>query len=1663
MKSKLRPLTPAPSERPALSTLSRSLAENGSALLVVLLAVALLFSLGVPFLLTSRLRSEASQEAFDQAAVQVAVQSATQASIFHQAGSHPAMDPSPRYDGPEEWDPTTLGPLPQALGEDWKNIAQSWGVEVENAQARVSLGSAPPLLLQNLLHPCYLREDVALPAEELPVTSTAGFPDQGFLRIMGYSIPTDGGFPEIFIQYTGKTANAFTGLILPGADGQELPQGLAVIDRRVYNLALARIPDGEYRPPEVLSDLLDQAVLGGDLLAEEDRRYLQDLCWFDVGTYGGDAWGPAVLIDRPIDPDRAWRAPVSDGLVASPGTILCFDVDQENPLYAMVFASNPGNRDMGRGALAKSGRLSVFTMLPNFPILETRVHPLLREPVDVNACRLEILEAMLTGLRWRTGPPIFTRQPIQGRFSSSWIHPRQARDVASAIVEQRPLQGPEDLWIRVLRPMMDDGTLSDLEAWLIYLNSLDPNHGSLAQSTVPFGYASGNRYLQRVNAAVRSPLGRTRSRASVVQDLRVAPDGPLLQLWHHQENFEDAVRYGRGAQGVTTLPRNVGSLGGQHDHPNGLSLRAGTVDTTGLQVASKETEESSVIPIPARELDNFVQGTLGRTEHFDFEASPLGYDVAERGSWQTPLFDWNIVTAASSTQGVYSSNEPLHYQAWYRLHDGLQDGFLFDLSGPEVDKERVFAAIEQGRLVIRAYDNAGQDPFDEDNLEEALEVRVDPAEYDLEDRWFHLSTLLRGISARGFQVAVDGVPRGEVLGYTELTAPLSAYAAGSPDDVLVVESTEGFPNRGVLRVGQEVIEYSSKTANTFITQRIAGPDGYLGGRAAREDSDVAVNSLDTYHPAGSGVELYGYSAIIDEDGIPIGGGRLTGNVGPWSLAQVVNGQDPIEIVSPLSGRSFQIGMGITCGYLGEIELGPIPQAEGDPYYAEAFQENGGYALMVQWVYWGRDGLRTGDNCLISGMEVVEYSSRSGTTLNLIQRNIQLPLLSGEDGPPDWAYSEARSFVTEWESFVYRDDTPLQELPDSYVYIIPISVKGSGISDVTYLPGDDNFSQFVQLTSDADAGLTEWVRYDSIINGMFVRDDWGALQNAVSAYLSEVRADVPEEPGGPGDGGNPGGGNIGSGGRPGGRAGGGLYALTPPLLQETEDAFVFARTIGEPVDDRPDTIETIRRAYGFRGVMGTYDHAQQSGTRLVPVFKTLRNLDSSTGFVGRKDRVAVMQPQGSLPPNWFTVQWAKPSRLSPRTENGRFYVAFYEDPGLPFLGWVGGQNLNAPNTDIRTMERLVKFPSGERPVRLDTLNVGGSVSGGTSFNGMVDEVSLHTVAGMGPANNALARGAWMLDQDLEATEPRSIFLHQYALVLDGRRRLSTQAGGWFANFPESGLLDIDGERIAYSGFNPGTGEIEIAPGGRGLHGTEARGHAQGAHVYVVDGRPVSVLTNNVTPGEATLIVEDGSPFPPESLLLIDQELIHTSHKGQNQELMMPRHRSLPGEEEDRGDGILRGRFGTVAADHGQGTLVYSFPCRWQDRYVAASSSPAAAWLQIGLDEPQAYWRGLQYEAELPDASHKVRLWLRSGQASFEDVPGTPGVVLLEEGKAQGGGLHPLDLASDRLDLRISFDWDVGAFDPVNFSSLGWTTAPRFRNLMIDYLAEPRIQRWAEVVE
>ena len=307
---------------------------------------------------------------------------------------------------------------------------------------------------------------------------------------------------------------------------------------------------------------------------------------------------------------------------------------------------------------------------------------------------------------------------------------------------------------------------------------------------------------------------------------------------------------------------------------------------------------------------------------------------------------------------------------WFRPRDS-NDQMLFDLSEDERDRNRITIKIEENELVFEVMDEAGLD----DDIAAIQRVRTSPErtagtwrvpliDIDLQsDTWYHVNLSAMGNRPGQMTLLVDGVPRNGPELRTHLSKPIPSYIPPSTPGPfwqnttkyldIMVEDTEGFPDRGVLRIGLELFEYTSKTAGSFSCQFGRGDpvNNTVGGRVARMRLQEYVPRIPTNastgrplinieeitgganilvappHEAGSSVELYGYSVPVYRDfTVQVGSGTLQSALGAFAVARVINDKTPIGIPLPMGGE-FPLGHGLDADEVVDIDLGdPVAMA-----------------------------------------------------------------------------------------------------------------------------------------------------------------------------------------------------------------------------------------------------------------------------------------------------------------------------------------------------------------------------------------------------------------------------------------------------------------------------------------------------------------------------------------------------------------------------------------------------------------------------------------------------------------------------------------------------------------------------------------------------------------
>ena len=1285
------------------------------------------------------------------------------------------------------------------------------------------------------------------------------------------------------------------------------------------------------------------------------------------------------------------------------------------------------------------------------------------------------------------------------------------RDFVERVLQPRVVAAPSDaqrmLWLRVYRNLETgrDSTLEMGTAPLCFASGPWVGYraaASRARSAVALGTAGRH---ERTGTAV------------------AVPGFTLEQTWNTQARFEEAFRLDRRAPFWTTTPINLGALqrGETGNDPASrywphlvpiaypqLGLGAprfaldDPADASLTQAhATTPIDERGWAPAPIE----FV-----RVDTFSQSQDPRGHDVRRDGPYRMQnIGPSTIGGAAAATGGRHdrisfpfadaSSFVDRFAVSFWAEPQSLQGVTLFDHSDGDALRNRIALHGRDGNLTFEVIDEAGLDPEPGASpagvQRTASEWTLPLAELQLPpDTPVHLSVSAYGNRPGDLAVTVDGMSRGRKRYVTTLTAPIGVFdptLANNRDDPpgrpgserylgLTVENTDGFPPVGVLRVGTELFEYSGISGNMFqCTWRDS-----VGGRGARQagfehapsipvdengrpTDDIArilqqavsqgVNiNVFPSHPVGAQVELYGYSALLSEDSpMMVGETQLAGALGGFAVARgFVDSPRPI-VITPLQGQPIPIGVGLDENWTGDLRLAsPLqtgrdqPPPDAPTEIADAFSPTGGYALLVQrTLNWGGTNQPNGimANVRAGGVEVIRYTGRNGSTLTGVQRAQRLP---GDDSQIDRDLYDgvARNFLTDYDDrwrIISNPNNLLDEYATLILWVVPISIPVQ-TAGVLWDPQTTGLTEWVQLfPRNGDPDDTEWVRYDAIAEGRHLvranRAAWSELFWALTRTrdIDDIQSNPLGTTTSPSD------------------------PLAPPWnpVQASAD---FIGYVPRLEADWPQ-IHEAREALQFRGDPATNTTAHPHSGSVVMQCQRLQlplgNYSALGGRVGRHDRVALVQgssASGSARPavEWHTVNWSMRRYAADNTSSSRpseilgpwpfQLVAFQRGVQGRYLGPPTGTAILEP----RQYDRVVKFPSGELPAAFCTEPMlGGGIADGLAMTGAIDEVEVvaHGVADLVVASAFTAAAAtFQLEPNLTLTAAGPLWTQQ---------QLVDQCP------PTGGLLQIDGEILAYQSRDGGT--FQVAANGRGLLNTEPRDHDRGARVHFLSHRPMAILTGGIGIRDHSLPVAALGALPRQNgTVLLGREIVHyawTRGDGGAPLLEMPTW-FPPGEDPTSAQarGLFRGRFGTVPQTGQSGEALIGFPCRFWDRWHEQSDDPELAYAQLTTTTAPAFFRTLRWREETRDARVDVACFVRAdGRAAWTMDPATTPDLWRFEQPADSATEHRLGSQASRLEIRFHTIYRPGVFDPVAFTAHGWKTSARVEDVRLDYDGQRRI--------
>ncbi|HUR27065.1 MAG TPA: hypothetical protein VM509_02670, partial [Planctomycetota bacterium] len=998
---------------------SGSRSQSGFAVLSVLFVLIALLIMCAPFLMTARNSNKASTQLADEVQHRLALDAAVKHARAHLGGSHPSTDETPYFDDEAELKvESTLAP------EFWNNHdprGVMWDVDTADVAGRIDVGSAPPQLFANLLG-CVTRTTEPIKAKDkvLKVQSTAGFDSEGFLWVG----------PEL-VRYTGKDDEKFTGLTRGlsakvDKDGTwngcgpscplDLPPNTLVMDQRAFAIPLWRLADASrglrtFDANEQVRDAAPLALsgsLGADLFAELEAR-----ASVYGGVRGGPQWQRAVRVTSALKANEDCAVRVTERRNFNPGTTV---VISDGRMIEFGIVADVSQRDQDVVRLRDPVRI-------DYAGYRATIAPLERRPVNVNVAPAEVLDALFLNLQ------------LSGRATR--VTRDEAAKLTALVVESRPFLGLEDFLRRVVLPaagvealpkdapvipaLLASGTGGFIDvddAVAVYANALNANDERLAYSTMPFSFVSRDVYKIDARAAVNARSGAQRSLGVREEVALIVPQEELFSLWARQDDFEEATRLTADAPFWCTGPNATSRFDGPSVPPSRLFAHWGTWKDQPY-VPGRTSVSPDEVPSPqhvfaSRDETGWTQLMPARVEetastkermlHFDNETRDLEgrYLPDETISYlpQDKKLNWAPLSGTLA-RGISCSK-------WIKPRT-LGDCTLIDFGNGALDTDRIWLGIEGPDLVLRVLDGPGDHPGSAliERGEARFEIAAGTGPGLAQDTWSHVEIDVRGNRPDQISLSVDGRQLGvRTPGLSRLS---STFGPGSI--VFTLESDEGFPDRGVVRMGHELVEYVRQGPKQYLARfETNGPHAGSGGRLSRNTftlsttagvepgTNMAAGVVNENHPRTTPVQLYGYSLPIASN-VPMGEGFLPDDIGRFAVGYAVglevnNQTSPGEAIG-IAALGVPIGLGMEglSSHVTALKLLPAdPAPMTTATLMSAFQKTGGYALLVQSGFLSVNGQIVTTSLLNSPLfksEIIHYSGWTNDRL-FIDRRAALP-------------------------------------------------------------------------------------------------------------------------------------------------------------------------------------------------------------------------------------------------------------------------------------------------------------------------------------------------------------------------------------------------------------------------------------------------------------------------------------------------------------------------------------------------------------------------------------------------------------------------------------------------------------------------------------------------
>ncbi|MEZ6037714.1 MAG: hypothetical protein R3F29_09560 [Planctomycetota bacterium] len=805
--------------------------ERGLALMAVLFALTLLMLLALPFAVSMSVGASSASRLADQASTAQSSASVRDLQLANVALSHPSLDPTPDFDGLDEYPAGVDVPAQFSALNDGGRVLL--GGEVVDLQRFLALDGASPLLTANVLGTAgRLREDLAADAAAIALDDASRFPESGYVWLAG----------EV-IRYEQRDGNSLLGLERGlmremgfGDGSQEIMAEALVLDYRCVLAAawpfLGR-GDGSRttrHPWRSVGDLLEveRAELGA--FTPADLAALERV--FTVATHATNSatWGRPERVFNELLPGQGNMLQVKSATHLGAGsTVRLRDLQSGVTEYALVMSVS--SQRSGAQAIALPSMFQLQLLMPvaqGFSAIDTVVEPLVPAPVNVNTAPREVLEAVFANLRRSADLRVPDASQQQRRPTiPPVISTAMARELADEVCAARvggdggggtgPYTGWQDLVERLLKPRLDGDSQNERDRWIVFYRNLRTGRDSLTEmGTSPICFASG--------PWVRYRAAASRSRSIVAPGVvgrhertgtaAVVPGYLLEHSWTTQKDFEDAFVLDRRSPFWVTSPINLG-------HPVGNALGEEPASRyfphlvpiaypgMGLGAARyplDDTADAGAEPgVATAPNQGWGFGQQARSgQSFGFSTHRRGWDLVKAGPFLMNNTGPQGGAGAGAGGGAGATPPPPQQQQQNR-HDSvafpfstqngfmerigvsfwaepstLQNVFAFDHDDGDPNRNRLSLVGRDGNLVLEVLDEAGLDPNPSASpagvQRTASRIEVNLADLSLPaDTPVHLNLAATSGRPGDLSLAVDGMPRGKAKFVTHLTQALPVF------------------------------------------------------------------------------------------------------------------------------------------------------------------------------------------------------------------------------------------------------------------------------------------------------------------------------------------------------------------------------------------------------------------------------------------------------------------------------------------------------------------------------------------------------------------------------------------------------------------------------------------------------------------------------------------------------------------------------------------------------------------------------------------------------------------------------------------------------------------------------------------------------------------------